>query len=127
MSFEINTISPTPIYEQLREHIILGIASGSLTPGQELPSVRKLAAELGINFHTVNKAYASLADDGYLVIDRRRGTMVAQKMKEDPDFRGNLSRKLMLAAAEANCHGISVEEFLQLCIGKYKEAGGGRK
>jgi len=127
MLFTIDTLSQSPIYEQLRDQIILGISSKQLTPGQELPSVRKLAADLGINFHTVNKAYATLADDGYLAIDRRKGTMVAPKVKEHADFRKNLARKILLAAAEASCHGISVEEFLQICIGKYKEAGGGRK
>ena len=124
MQFSVDTLSPSPIYEQLREQIILGIASKELSLGEELPSVRKLAAELDINFHTVNKAYASLAKDGYLVIDRRKGTMVAPKVKESVDFRAKLSHKLMLAAAEARCHDISVEEFLQICIVRYKEAGG---
>ena len=124
MLISIDTLSPTPIYEQLRDQIILGIASKQLAPGEELPSVRRLAADLGINFHTVNKAYALLADDGYLAIDRRKGTMVAPQVRESADFRTKLAQKILHAAAEASCHGISVEEFLQLCIGKYKEAEG---
>ena len=124
MLIAINTLSPTPIYEQLRDQVVLGISSGQLTPGEELPSVRRLAADLGINFHTVNKAYSVLADEGYLVVDRRKGTMVSREIKQSGDFRSKLSEKLLLLTAEANLQGISIEEFLQTCIVKYKEAKG---
>jgi len=125
MLISINTLSPTPIYEQLRDQVVLGIASKQLSPGEELPSVRRLAADLGINFHTVNKAYTALADNGYIIVDKRKGATIAPAVKENCNFRSNLSQKLLLAAAEANCHGISIEAFLQLCTGKYKDAIGG--
>ena len=55
-----------PLYLQIRNQIVAGIATGELEPGQALPSVRSLASDLGINLHTVNKAYAVLRDEGYV-------------------------------------------------------------
>ena len=128
MLIAIDTLSPTPIYEQLRDQVVLGISGGQLAPGEELPSVRRLAADLGINFHTVCKAYTALADEGYVAVDRRKGAVISHKMKDSQDFRNKLSQKLLLLTAEANCHGISIEEFLQLCIDRYKQATeGGQK
>ncbi|MDR1573532.1 MAG: GntR family transcriptional regulator, partial [Clostridiales Family XIII bacterium] len=71
MLIKIDTYAEKPIYEQLRDNIIVGIASGQLTEGEALPSARNLAADLGVNFHTVNKAYDILRGGGYIVMDRR--------------------------------------------------------
>jgi len=60
---EINTQSPSPIYEQIRDQIVLGMAAKKFIPGEALPSVRNLAADLGVNFHTVNKAYSMLCEE----------------------------------------------------------------
>ena len=77
MQFEIKPQSNTPIYQQLRDQIILGIATGELAVGELLPSVRQLAEEIGINTMTISKAYNSLKEDGLLITDRRKGTAVA--------------------------------------------------
>jgi len=124
MLIEIDTLSPSPIYEQLRNQVVLGISSKQLAPGEELPPVRRLAADLGINFHTVNKAYAMLADEGYIVIDRRKGALISQAVKTTEDFQNALSQKLRLAAAEAICHGISEKEFAERCLNHFRDAGG---
>lgn len=73
----IDKLSDTPLYLQLRDSVIAGIASGELRPGDALPSVRSLAEDLGINLHTVNKAYATLRDEGYVIMLGRRGAYVA--------------------------------------------------
>ncbi|EAE0774478.1 GntR family transcriptional regulator, partial [Listeria monocytogenes] len=57
MIFDIQTQSNQPIYQQLREQIIVGIAKGDLAAGELLPSVRQLAEEIGINTMTISKAY----------------------------------------------------------------------
>ena len=124
MIIQINTVDASPIYEQLRDQIVLGIACKDLSPGEVLPSVRRLAADLGINFHTVSKAYAMLCDEGYIVIDRRKGAVVTQPMESDEVFISALENKLTLRAAEANCHNITENEYMSLCKDCFKKAQG---
>ena len=123
MIVEINTQGTSPIYEQLRDQIVLGIAAQKLAPAEALPSVRSLAADLGINFHTVNKAYAMLCEEGYIVMDRRRGAVVAQTAAAaDAAFLSKLSGQLTLAAAEAVCRDMGKSEFSKLCADCYQNA-----
>ena len=77
MVITVDKLSDTPLYLQLRDAVIAGIAAGELRPGDALPSVRSLAEDLGINLHTVNKAYATLRDEGYVIMLGRRGAYVA--------------------------------------------------
>ena len=67
----------TPVYQQIRVQIVAAIARGELSPADRLPSVRTLAGDLGVNLHTVNKAYAVLRDEGYLLMRGRSGAVVA--------------------------------------------------
>ena len=73
---QIDFDSDEAIYIQLRNQIILGIATSRLQEGDSLPSVRQLAEEIGINMHTVNKAYSLLRQEGLLTLDRRRGAVI---------------------------------------------------
>ncbi len=77
MLIKLDMSSDVPIYLQLRNQIILGIGSGSIKIGQRLPTVRALAAEIGINTMTVNKTYAILKREGFIDIDRRHGAKIA--------------------------------------------------
>src|SRR5690625_3245546 len=72
----LNFESKEPIYTQLIHQIIAGIAKEEILPGERLPSVRSLAADIGINLHTVNKAYQQLKQDGFILIHRQRGVVV---------------------------------------------------
>lgn len=76
MIIELDFESEVPIYEQLKTELIVGIASGKLALGERLPSVRQMASDIGINLHTVNKAYKQLQDEGYLLIHRQKGVVV---------------------------------------------------
>ena len=114
MILQIDTRDALPIYAQLRDQVVLGIAAGQLEPNEALPSVRRLAADLGINFHTVGKAYTVLCDEGYIVMDRRRGAVVAHTTAGGEAFLSELKRKLSLSAAEAVCRQIGESEFLSL-------------
>jgi len=126
MILQIDTAGAMPIYEQLRNQIVLGIAAGRLKLGQGLPSVRRLAADLGINFHTVNKSYAALHDEGYVLMDRRAGAVVSRP-KADEDFALRLGESLRLTAAEAICHEISEEDFANTCRAAYRAVEGERQ
>ena len=77
MYIEIDFNSDEAIYIQLRNQIIVGIATSQLKEGESLPSVRSMADEIGVNMHTVNKAYSSLRQDGFLKVDRRKGAVVS--------------------------------------------------
>ena len=76
MLLELDFSSQTPIYQQIRNQIVLAVAEGRLQEGQRIPSVRSLADESGINMMTVNKAYQLLRQEGYLQIDRRSGARI---------------------------------------------------
>jgi len=123
MLIHINTCAQTPLYEQLRDQIIIGIASNQLRQGESLPSVRSLAADLGINFHTVNKAYSMLFDEGYIIMDRRKGGIISQP-KDNDEYSELLQTKLSLAAAEAICHGITENEFVSICKQNFNKLRG---
>ena len=77
MILRIDQDSPDPLYVQVRNQVVGAIARGELLPGDRLPGVRALASDLGINLHTVNKAYAVLRDEGYLLMRGRSGAFVA--------------------------------------------------
>ena len=74
MVIEIDFQSGEALYTQLMNQIILGIATSRLQEGDPLPSVRQLADTIGINMHTVNKAYSLLRQEGFVSIDRRKGS-----------------------------------------------------
>ena len=93
MILRIDQTSPEPVYLQVRDQIVAAIARGELRPADRLPSVRALASDLGINLHTVNKAYAVLRDEGYLLMRGRSGAIVA-------DYQQNASRERKAASAE---------------------------
>lgn len=113
LSLELD--SDTPLYEQLRNQIVIGIATGELTAQEKLPTVRQLAEELGINTMTVNKAYALLKQEGYIVIDRRHGAKVDPRMIDGSLPSEQLEKHLQLIIAQATIRGIDQSRFLQLC------------
>ena len=71
MLLNIDFNSDEAIYIQLRNQIIIGIATERIREGDPLPSVRQLADNIGINMHTVNKAYSVLRQEGFVKLDRR--------------------------------------------------------
>jgi len=113
MLIKIDFQSEEALYIQLRNQIIMGIATSTIREGDLLPSVRQLAEDIGINMHTVNKAYAVLRQEGYLTIDRRRGAMICldiDKMKALEETR----RSLGVVLAKARCKNITAKEVHEL-------------
>ena len=78
MIVSIDECSSEPLYKQIHDQVVAGIATGELEPGMSLPSVRSLASDLGINLHTVNKAYAVLRDEGYVQMRGRAGAVISE-------------------------------------------------
>lgn len=113
MVIEIDFNSEEAIYMQLTNQIIMGIATARLREGDTLPSVRQLAETIGINMHTVNKAYSLLRQEGFVTIDRRRGAVIcidADKVRALQEMKENL----MVALARGCCRSVSREEVHQL-------------
>lgn len=79
MLLSIDKMKSDPLYLQIRNQLVSAIVKGQLEPGEVLPSVRSLASDLGVNLHTVNKAYALLQDEGYVMMAGRSGTIVAER------------------------------------------------
>ncbi|MDE5718799.1 MAG: GntR family transcriptional regulator [Lachnospiraceae bacterium] len=126
MFIEIDFNSDQAIYMQLRDQIIMGIASSRFQEGDMLPSVRQLADTIGINMHTVNKAYTVLKQEGYVKVDRRRGVMVAvdiDRMRAIEEIREDL----LVTLAKASCKNISGEEVHALIDEIYEEYGKGMR
>ncbi|MCR5300607.1 MAG: GntR family transcriptional regulator [Erysipelotrichaceae bacterium] len=111
--------SSVPLYQQLRNQIVVGIAEGKLQPGEQLPTIRALAEESGINMMTVSKAYQVLKQEGYITTDRRFGARVADK--ENTHIPENALSELRLRISELRLSGLSREEILQLCAKLYEE------
>lgn len=113
MFLEIDFKSDLPIYEQVRREIIIGLARGDIKPGDKLPSVREMAENIGINLHTVNKAYKLLEADGVLTMDRRFGSLVSGENYPMKDFDSEkMASELDLLIAIARLKGLSEEEFI---------------
>ncbi|MBB6670205.1 GntR family transcriptional regulator [Cohnella nanjingensis] len=123
MWMEIDLQSEVPLYSQLVDQLIEGIASGQLKPGDPLPSVRSLAADLGINLHTVNKAYQILKQEGFLQVHRKQGVVVQPGgMPGVTDaFAAKLQRQLRALAAEAAVRGMSEAEFAAHSAAVYRQ------
>ena len=113
MYIEIDFNSDEAIYSQLMNQIILGIATSRLQEGDTLPSVRALAESVGINMHTVNKAYSLLRQEGFLTIDRRRGAIVALDINKKKAME-ELKASLTIALARCHCKTVTRDEVHEL-------------
>ena len=113
MLIEIDFNSEEAIYIQLRNQVILGIATANIHEGDSLPSVRQLAETIGVNMHTVNKAYNVLKQEGFITLDKRRGAVIAldeNKIRAVEEMR----QQLQIVLAKACCRAISREEIHEL-------------
>ena len=121
MIIEIDFNSDEAIYIQLRNQIVMGIAKEELQSGESLPSVRQMADYLGVNMHTVNKAYGMLRQEGYLTLDRRKGAVVSVRTKEKSQEVEEMNLALRMTIAQAICKEISKDEMHHIINQLYDE------
>lgn len=122
MFLEIDFKSDLPIYEQIRRGIIIGLAKGHINPGDKLPSVRDMAENIGINLHTVNKAYKLLEADGVLTMDRRYGSLISENLNPMTAYdEGKIESELDLLIAIAKLKGLSKEDFIAKINNKWED------
>ena len=115
MIIAINEYSDVPIYVQIRNQIVLGISDGRLAPGEQLPTVRGLAEEMGVNSMTVNKAYQMLKQEGYIYTDRRNGAKIRERMSFNKELSEESKELLQRVVSEAKIRGIDQETFFEIC------------
>ncbi|MEW2502229.1 GntR family transcriptional regulator [Amycolatopsis sp. CA-161197] len=113
MILDVDLTSEVPIYQQIHDRVVEAIAAGDLADGDALPSTRQLAVDLGINFHTVNKAYDQLRREGLLLITRKSGAVVQRA--STAGFAADWQARLKTLLAEAVAHGLGEREVLGHC------------
>ncbi len=111
MILRIEMTSDIPIYQQIRNEIVFGVAKGTIKPGESLPTVRQLANDIGVNPMTVNKAYALLREEGIIVIDRRHGAKISDCGMNGTAFDSGFDQRVELLASEARMKGASKEDI----------------
>lgn len=113
MLIEIDFNSSEAIYIQLRNQIVFGIATNQYQEGESLPSVRQLADNIGINMHTVNKAYHVLRQEGFIKLDRKNGAVISLEEGKLQTV-GEMKAALRVILAKAVCKNISRDEVHEL-------------
>jgi DNA-binding transcriptional regulator YhcF (GntR family) len=124
MYVEIDFNSDEAIYIQLRNQIIYGIATSKIQEGDSLPSVRELAEIIGINMHTVNKAYTILKQEGYVKLDRRKGAVIAIDLNKLQAIE-EMKYDLRVILAKAICKNVSCEDVHEIVDEIFREFEGG--
>ncbi len=122
MYIEIDFNSDEALYLQVRNQIIIGIATSQFHEGDVLPSVRQLADTIGINMHTVNKAYSVLRQEGFVRVDQRKGTVIAVDI-DRLRAREELKSELRVLLARSSCKRISRDEVHELIDEIYRDYG----
>ena len=115
MILNVDLASEVPIYQQLRDQVVEAIADGTLTEGSPLPATRALAADFGINFHTVNKAYDLLRQQGLIRLNRKTGAVVTSAVADPSFLPADWTPRARTLLAEAIAKGLSADEVLATC------------
>lgn len=113
MIIEVDFNSDEAIYIQLCNQIIMGIATSVIHEGDSLPSVRRLADTIGVNMHTVNKAYSVLKREGYISLVKRRGAVISLDIDKLEELQV-MKRQLQIVLARGCCKNISRQEVHEL-------------
>lgn len=114
MIIRIDEYSDVPIYMQIRNQIVMGISSGELKPGEQLPTVRALALEIGINTMTVSKTYQLLKQEGYIMTDRKNGARVRENITQSGVISEENKLQLRRIVSEARLSGVGKDALKKL-------------
>lgn len=114
MVIKIDEYSDIPIYMQIRNQIVMGISSGELKAGEQLPTVRALALEIGINTMTVSKTYQMLKNEGYIMTDRKNGARVREQIEQSGVISEENKNELRRIVSEARLSGVAKKDIQKL-------------
>ena len=121
MIIRIDELSDVPIYMLIRNQIVMGISGGELAAGEQLPTVRALALEMGINIMTVSKAYQLLKTEGYIMTDRKNGARVRMEIAKHASISEANKTELRRIVSEARISGVAKKEIIALIDEYYGE------
>ncbi|MCR5212864.1 MAG: GntR family transcriptional regulator [Eubacterium sp.] len=114
MIIKIDEYSDIPIYMQIRNQIVMGISTGDLKAGEQLPTVRALAMEMGINTMTVSKTYQLLKSEGYIMTDRKNGARVRMEIEQSGIISKDNKNELKRIVSEVRLSGVPESELIKL-------------
>ncbi|GGJ11956.1 hypothetical protein GCM10010885_21660 [Alicyclobacillus cellulosilyticus] len=118
--------SDKPLYQQIRDQIVTGLATGQLFVGESLPPIRQLAVDFGIHYHTVHKAYDQLRQEGLIRLNRRTGAVIWCD-PPPPGFAAQWREQVRVLLAEAWVKGMSPDDILATCadiVRSFQPVGG---
>lgn len=129
--FQLDLKSGLPVYRQLMDQVLVGMAAGGLNPGDQLPTVRQLAVDLSINPNTVVRAYKELEIRGFLTTQQGTGTFITMQkvQKDEAQHHERLTRMVSEFVARVSAEGYTVHEImgrLSELIPESGPKGGGR-
>ena len=120
MELFIDFKSDEAIYVQLCNQIIMSIATERIKEGDSLPSVRQRADTVGINMHTVNKAYSILKQEGFIKLDRRKGAVINVDVDKMRVLR-HMEKEFSVVIARGICNGVSREDAHEIVDKLYNQ------
>ncbi|MCC8073647.1 MAG: GntR family transcriptional regulator [Clostridiales bacterium] len=112
--------SRVPIYEQIKEQVIMLINTGVYKPGDKLPSIRSLSNSLNINVNTIKRAFAELENDGVTYSAQGRGIFVSSNPLENAKIKEGVLDEVKTAVTSAKARGVSEQELHTLIEEIYK-------
>lgn len=118
---QLNYRDGRPIYEQVRDGLRKLMVSGAIRPGDKLPSVRQLAGQLAINPNTIQRAYETLEQEGYVYSVPGKGSFAARREEIENSRRAELLERLDLIAGELMMLGVTAEEIAARCAARKEE------
>lgn len=115
MDFSIDQHTGVPFYRQIIEQVKYGIVGGFLSPGDQLPTVRQLAADLSINLNTVVRAYREMEIEGVLDTQQGSGTFISNHRPKisELEMRRKLDQILTELLARAHGYGLTLDDVLE--------------
>lgn len=119
--FVIDNQSRVPIYEQIKTQILALISSGALRPGDKLPSLRVISAEVHLNINTVKKVFGELERDGVITTVVGSGSYIADSAIRNPMVLKKAEAGLTEALRQARSAGITKEEAMKMVQNLYEE------
>lgn len=117
----VNKQSPIPFYEQIKNQVLTLIRLGVLAPGAQIPSIRSVSAETGVNVNTVKKAFAELEMSGVIYNVPGLGSFVSEQALENSAITQKVKSDISEILERAKSIGVSKEEIFEIIENIYKE------